>query len=79
MRFSKGSFKLESNYYIVIIILGLLILALLWMISFAININRFTNELKYVNLEIGRTRGAERKHWLKRRRRLILSAIFFFI
>ena len=37
----------------------------------------FFAELRYLNMEIGRTRGRERKHWKRKRRRLFLSLIPF--
>ena len=40
-------------------------------------INDFSRELRYLNNEIGRTTGAERKHWIRQRRRLWLSLIPF--
>ena len=44
---------------------------------FAMFINDFSRELKYLNNEIGRTTGAERRHWIRQRRRLWLSLIPF--
>lgn len=40
-------------------------------------LNEFSTELRYLNSEIGRTDGAERKHWIRQRRRLWLSLIPF--
>lgn len=37
----------------------------------------FSRELRYLNTEIARTEGAERRFWLHRRRRLWLSLIPF--
>lgn len=37
----------------------------------------FSTELQRLNCEINRTYGAERKHWLRKRRRLFLSLIPF--
>ncbi len=45
--------------------------------GFFIFINDFSQELKYLNIEIGRTDGAERRYWLRQRRRLWLSLIPF--
>ena len=44
---------------------------------FAMFINDFSQELRYLNNEIGRTTGAERRHWIRQRRRLWLSLIPF--
>ena len=40
-------------------------------------INDFSRELKYLNCEIGRTRGSERRRWKRRRRKLWLSLLPF--
>jgi hypothetical protein len=40
-------------------------------------INDFSQELRYLNSEIRRTDGAERRHWIRQRRRLWLSLIPF--
>ncbi len=37
----------------------------------------FSQELKYLNDEIGRTTGAERRYWIRERQRLLLSLIPF--
>lgn len=37
----------------------------------------FSRELRYLNMEIGRTTGAERRHYIQQRRRLWLSLIPF--
>ena len=51
-----------------------LILILVGLVSF---FNDFSQELKYLNNEIGRTHGSERRYWIRRRRRLWLSLIPF--
>lgn len=40
-------------------------------------INDFSQELKYINCEIRRTNGSERRYWKRKRRRLWLSLIPF--
>ena len=40
-------------------------------------ISAFSKELRYVNSEIARTEGEERRYWLHRKRRLWLSLIPF--
>ena len=52
------------------------VLALLAVV-FAKFINGFSRELRYVNSEIRRTDGSERRYWIKKRRRLWLSIIPF--
>ena len=40
-------------------------------------LNEFQQELRYLNNEIGRTSGKEKKRWKKRKRRLLLSLLPF--
>lgn len=65
----------EALYFLVgLIAFGFLILLLF---GFAQFINEFSQELKYLNNEIGRTSGEERRYWIRRRRQLWLSLIPF--
>lgn len=71
---------LEANtdtelYCLVGIALGIAIFLLV--IGLAIFLNDFTRELRYLNAEIDRTEGAERRYWIRQRRRLWLSLIPF--
>ena len=59
-----------------LIILAILALPII-IVLMAIRINGFIQELRYLNTEIGRTTGKQRKHWLRRRHRLWLSLIPF--
>ena len=56
---------------VVVFVVSLLMFGL---VSF---INDFSHELRYLNCEIQRTDGAERRHWIRQRRRLWLSLIPF--
>ena len=47
------------------------------LVGIAMRINSFTKELRYLNIEISRTTGEQRQHWLRLRRRLWLSLIPF--
>jgi len=51
--------------------------AILLLASLAKFINEFTHELRYLNCEIGRTEGDERKYYIRRKRRLWLSILPF--
>ena len=57
-------------------ILAILALPII-LVLIAIRINGFTQELRYLNTEITRTTGDQRRHWLRCRRRLWLSLIPF--
>lgn len=60
-------------------LIGIIIVffAVLLLIGLASFLNDFSQELKYLNNEIGRTTGAERRHYIRQRRRLWLSLIPF--
>lgn len=58
-----------------IIIGGVFCIALL--VKFAMWINEFSKELRFLNNEIGRTDGEERRYWGAQKRRLWLSLIPF--
>lgn len=66
----------DSALYLLVglVAFGFLILLLF---GFAQFINEFSQELKYLNSEIGRTSGEERRYWIRRRRQLWLSLIPF--
>lgn len=60
-----------------VVILVAIVCLVVMLIGLAISIRDFSDQLKYINNEIKRTSGAERKHYLKKRRRLWLSLIPF--
>ena len=64
----------ELYWLIGIVAAFFLIIVLFGLVTF---INDFSSELRYLNSEIGRTTGAERRYWIRQRRRLWLSLIPF--
>lgn len=66
----------DTELYWLIGIAVVLVLPLL-MTGLAIFINDFSRELKYINCEIHRTSGSERRYWIRKRRKLWLSLIPF--
>lgn len=68
--------EINSELYLMIGIVAVPFLILL-ALAFACFLTNFSKELKYLNNEIGRTEGMERKRWVRRRRRLWLSLIPF--
>ncbi|MBR3778986.1 MAG: hypothetical protein IKL13_04625 [Clostridia bacterium] len=54
----------------------MVVIALVLIVSFSW-LNWFYRELRYLNSEIKRNEGREKKRWIKRRRRLWLSIIPF--
>lgn len=62
-------------YWLIGIVAFIFLIAILF--GLAQFFNDFSHELRYLNNEIGRTDGEERKHWIRRRRRLWLSLIPF--
>lgn len=53
-------------------------MAVLLILRLALSLEKLIRELKYVNLEIKRTRGSERDYWKKKKRRMWLSLIPFY-
>lgn len=71
----------EMNGYNVLLYICAGIFALFILISliygFCTYYNDFSAELRYLNCEINRTVGEERRFWRRRRKRLLLSLIPF--
>ena len=66
---------MEIYNFLTIILIGAAVFLLL--VHFAFRLDDFKSELKYVNMEIHRTEGNQRKYWKRKRRKLWLSFIFF--
>ena len=68
--------NLDAGLWLLVGIVAIffLILLIFGLVTF---INDFSSELRYLNNEIGRTTGEERRHWIRQRRRLWLSLIPF--
>ena len=66
--------ELELNWIIGIIVGFAVLVLLIILISF---FQEFFHELKYINREIKRSEGKERRHWVRKRRRLWLSLLPF--
>ena len=66
----------DTELYLLVGIIAafFLILLLFRMVSF---FNDFSRELRYLNSEIGRTTGTERRYWVRKKRKLWLSLIPF--
>ena len=59
-------------------VIGIIFFALIFLIQLVVQIKRFLWELDYINCEIARTTGAERRYWQKKKRRLWLSFLPFY-
>lgn len=57
-------------FFATVLGIAILVRIIMWL-------NNFKRELKYLNIEIRRTDGRERKYWISRKRRLWLSIIPF--
>ena len=68
--------NLDNEFWILVGIIAIPILLGL-LVGLCLFINDFSQELRYLNNEIRRTEGAERRHWIRQRRRLWLSLIPF--
>ena len=66
----------DTDFWILVCIIAIPILFGL-LVGFCMFINDFSRELKYINCEIGRNTGDERKYWIRQKRRLWLSLIPF--
>ena len=66
----------DTLLYVLIGFVAVFILIIL-LFGLAQFINGFSQELKYINGEIKRTDGSERRYWIRQRRRLWLSVIPF--
>jgi len=61
-----------------LLIMIIAFVAVLLLVGLTMKIGEFSRELKYINIEIGRTTGAERRYWKREKRRLWLSLLPFF-
>ncbi len=68
--------NLNIAVYVLIGIVAAIFLILVLYV-FSSFINDFSRELKYINCEIERSSGNERKYWIRKRRKLWLSLIPF--
>ncbi len=68
--------KADAALYFLLGIVVLIFLLFL-LVGFVMFLNDFAQELKYINNEIQRAEGAERKRWIRQKRRLWLSLIPF--
>ncbi len=68
--------NLDTNFcFLICITAFLLIISIL--IGLTSVLSDFSQELRYLNIEIRRTEGCEQKYWIRKRRRLWLSLILF--
>ena len=65
----------EMKFLIIIIAVPTIMFLLVGFVQFYM---KFSRELDYLNSEISRTVGAEKREWIKKRRRLWLSILPFF-
>ena len=68
---------MENYTSIIVLAIIALVLLLLAAVRLAMFLQWFRRELRYVNKEIARTHGDEKKHWQKRKKRLLCSLIPF--
>lgn len=66
----------DAGLYMIVSIFAILIVLGLF-IRLCAFMEDFVSELRYINSEIRRTDGAERRYWIRKRRRLWLSLIPF--
>ena len=61
-----------------LIILVSIPIVMFLLVGFVLFYMKFSRELYYLNSEISRTVGSEKREWIKKRRRLWLSILPFF-
>lgn len=66
----------EKGIYIIVAVLAVFLILML-IARFIMWLQAFMTELRYLNQEIERTTGEEQKHWVRRKKRLLLSLIPF--
>ena len=66
----------DTELWILVGIIAFLILLGL-LVGLCLFVKDFLQELEYINMEIQRTDGSERRYWIRQRRRLWLSLIPF--
>ena len=66
----------NSGLYLLVVLVGLFLLTVA-ICGLAAYFTRFSNELRYLSMEIKRTLGRERKYYIRLRRKLWLSLIPF--
>lgn len=67
----------NGNEIYTLILIVCIILVPLLLFGFVQYLHDFNRELRYIQNEINRNRGAERRYWMRRKRRLWLSLIPF--
>lgn len=72
------SVPLSETVYNYLIAISIIAIAVLLIFRLVLRLWNLKRDIKYVNMEIRRTRGSERKHWKKEKRRLWLSLIPFY-
>lgn len=68
---------MDNRTLIIVAAVMIGVLLLMVIIRFAMFLQWFRRELQYLNKEIARTTGSEKKHWEKRKKRLWRSLIPF--
>lgn len=67
-----------NNIVVAVVLLAVLLFALLLLIKILIRLNSFQEELRYINMELGRCSAHMRPKWRKRRCRLWCSLLIPF-
>ncbi|MBE6761236.1 MAG: hypothetical protein E7551_03025 [Ruminococcaceae bacterium] len=68
----------NTNYILTIMLLvfGIIVLLVL-LVNATIYFKDFSQELKYIKMEIERSEGSERRYWIRQKRKLWLSLLPF--
>ena len=80
MNFTPQSANVDSTASWIYLGVGIFaIIAIIFVVAVFIPwLQDFRRELRYLNIEISRTQGREKLHWVKRKKKLIRSILPFF-
>ncbi len=65
-------FKVDYLFFIILLIIGLFVV-----VSVIQHFITISQEIQRINIEIKRTHGSEKRHWKKKKRRLLWSILPF--
>ncbi len=68
--------NIDNEFWTFILIIAIPLIFVL-LVGLIFRLSEFSRELKYLNCEINRTYGSERRYWIRKKRRLWLSLIPF--
>lgn len=68
----QNAILFSADIYSFLIAFFVCLIIFVFMVRLALRLNRMKSESKYINMEIRRTKGSERRYWKRKKRRLWL-------